>query len=124
MTGWVPFEEVPRYLHPADVGVILFQPTHYNNTIGLPNKLFEYMACYKPVVASDFPEMRKVIVEAKSGLLVDPTDPKAIADAIVYLFEHQEEARQMGERGRRMVEERYNWERMEERLVGVYEGIT
>jgi glycosyltransferase involved in cell wall biosynthesis len=56
-------------------------------------------------------------------VLVDPTDPDAIAEAIVYLMEHPEEARRMGENGRRAVLERYNWEEIEGRLLEVYQAI-
>ncbi len=124
ITGWVPHEEVSKYLNSANIGVVLFQPTHYNNLIGLPNKLFEYMASGKPVVASNFPEIRNVVIESKCGLLIDPTDPEEIARAIVYLLEHPEEAVEMGRNGRKAVEEHYNWERMEERLRGVYEAVS
>ena len=41
--------------------------------------------------------------------MVDPTNPKAIADAITYLYEHPDEARQMGERGKNAVINEYNW---------------
>jgi glycosyltransferase involved in cell wall biosynthesis len=124
ITGWVPHEEVSKYLNSANIGVILFQPTHYNNLIGLPNKLFEYMACGKPVVASNFPEIRNVVTTSKCGLLIDPTDSEEIARAIVYLLEHPEEAVQMGRNGRKAVEEQYNWEKMEGRLRGVYEAVS
>ena len=120
MLGWKPYEEVVNYINISDVGIILFQPTHYNNLIGLPIKLFEYMACGLPVVASNFPEISKVVKEADCGILVDPTNVDEIANAILYLLEHPEEAKRMGDSGRRAVEEKYNWERMEERLLGLY----
>jgi glycosyltransferase involved in cell wall biosynthesis len=100
MVGWKPHEEVVNYINISDVGIILFQPTHYNNLIGLPIKLFEYMACGLPVVASNFPEISRVVKEADCGILVDPTDVGEIADAIVYMLEHPEEAMMMGESGR------------------------
>ena len=124
ITGWVPHEEVSKYLNCANIGVILFQPTHYNNLIGLPNKLFEYMASGKPVVASNFPEIRNVVIESKCGLLIDPTDPAEIAEAIIHLLEHPQEAVEMGRSGRKAVEEQYNWEKMEGRLRGVYEAVS
>jgi len=123
MIGWKPYEEVVNYLNISDVGMILFQPTHYNNLIGLPIKLFEYMACGLPVVASNFPEISSVVKEADCGILVDPTDVDEIADAIIYMLEHPEEAEKMSENGRRAVEEKYNWERMEARLLELYEGL-
>ena len=123
ITGWLSYEEMCAYTRSAEVGVILFQPTHYNNWIGLPNKLFEYMASGKPVVASDFPEMRRIIEEGRCGLLVDPTDPGDIARAILYLLEHPREAEEMGWKGRKLVEEKYNWECMEKRLGEVYHRL-
>ncbi|MCK5734489.1 MAG: glycosyltransferase, partial [Candidatus Latescibacteria bacterium] len=71
-----------------------------------------------------FPEIRNVVIESKCGLLIDPADPEEIARAIVYLLEHPEEAVQMGRNGRKAVEEHYNWEKMEERLRGVYEAVS
>ena len=123
MIGQKPHEEVVNYINISNVGIILFQPTHYNNLIGLPLKLFEYMACGKPVVASNFPEIRKVVKEADCGILVDPTDVDEIANAILYLLEHQKEAKRMGENGRRAVEERYNWDKMEEKLLKLYRRL-
>ena len=46
-----------------------------------PNKLFEAMAAGVPVVASDLPGMAPIVREIGAGLLVDPTDPAAIAAA-------------------------------------------
>jgi glycosyltransferase involved in cell wall biosynthesis len=106
------------------IGLLVFQPDYYNAYIGLPNKLFDYMLCGLPVVASDFPEIRKVVGEAGCGVLVDPTDPDAIAEAIIYLLEHPDEARKMGENGRRAVEERYNWGEMEGRLLDLYRSLN
>ncbi|MGP8321586.1 MAG: glycosyltransferase family 4 protein [Methanosarcinaceae archaeon] len=117
---WIPHSDVVRYIETSTVGIILFQPTHYNNLIGLPNKLFEYMACRIPVIASDFPEIHKVVDESNCGILVDPTNIQEITDAILWLLEHPEEAEQMGDNGRKAVEETYNWENMEKRLFKLY----
>lgn len=124
LTGWLPYSEVPGRLMEADIGVILFQPVLYNNLIGVPNKLFEYMAAALPVVAPHFPEMGRIVHEVGCGVLVNPTDPEAVAHAIVRLLSHPEEAQRMGKQGRRAVEERYCWERMEEKLARVYDSVT
>ncbi|WP_243669690.1 glycosyltransferase [Methanoculleus chikugoensis] len=111
----------------GSIGLLVFQPDYYNAYIGLPNKLFDYMLCGLPVVASDFPEIRKVVAETECGVLVDPTDPPdAIAEAITYLLEHPDAARRMGgENGRKAVLERYNWGGRWRRgcLGGVYRAI-
>lgn len=124
MTGYLPYREMYETLCRGSIALLVFQPDYYNTYIGLPNKLFDYMLCGLPVVASDFPEIRKVVGGAGCGVLVDPTDPGAIAEAIIYLMEHPEEARRMGENGRRAVLERYNWGEMERRLLEVYQAIS
>jgi len=123
MTGYLPYREMYETLCEGSIGLLVFQPDYYNAFIGLPNKLFDYMLCGLPVVASDFPEIRKVVGDAGCGVLVDPTDPDAIAEAIVYLFEHSDEARRMGENGRKAVLDRYNWGEMEKRLLQTYRAI-
>ncbi|WP_244987663.1 glycosyltransferase family 4 protein [Methanoculleus chikugoensis] len=123
LTGYLPYREMYDTLRMGSIGLLVFQPDYYNAYIGLPNKLFDYMLCGLPVVASDFPEIRKVVAETECGVLVDPTDPDAIAEAITYLLEHPDAARRMGENGRKAVLERYNWGEMEKRLLGVYRAI-
>nr|WP_303715908.1 glycosyltransferase family 4 protein [Methanoculleus marisnigri] len=124
LTGYLPYREMYETLCTGSVGLLVFQPDYYNAYIGLPNKLFDYMLCGLPVVASDFPEIRKVVGGAECGVLVDPTDPDAIAEAIVYLLENPDEARRMGENGRRAVEERYNWGKEEVRLLSLYRSLN
>lgn len=122
-TGWVDYEIVFDYLIKAKIGVILLQPIYYNNIMGIPNKLFDYMAVGIPVVVSYFPNITEIVEESKCGLLIDPTDPQKVADAILYLLEHPKEAQKMGTSGRKAVEEKYNWENMEKKLLRVYDGL-
>jgi len=124
LTGYLPYREMYETLRTGSIGLLAFQPDYYNTYIGLPNKLFDYMLCGLPIVASDFPEIRRVVGEAECGLLVDPTNPDAIAGAIIHLMEHPEEAQSMGANGRRAVLEKYNWGGMEGRLLGLYRSLS
>lgn len=115
--------EVAELLGGARAGLVLLHPEpNYLNS--QPVKLFEYMGAGIPVIASDFPVWRNIIETAGCGLLVDPLDPTAIAEAIEYLWCHPNEALEMGRRGREAVENRYNWEREEEGLLQFYNGLT
>ena len=78
------------------------------------------MAAGIPVVASKFPNITEIVEESNCGILVDPTDPQEVTDAIIYLMEHPKEAEEMGSNGRRAVEEKYNWENMERELLQIY----
>jgi glycosyltransferase involved in cell wall biosynthesis len=119
---WVPYEEKERLSSQAAMGVITYLPCA-NNTSCLPNKLFDYMLVGLPVVASAFPLYREVVEPNRCGLTVDPTRPEAIARALDYLIEHPDEAKQMGENGRRAVLEKYNWERESQRLLQIYDVV-
>ena len=85
--------------------------------------MFEYMAAGIPVIASDFPLWREIVLGNQCGLCVDPMDPIAIANAIDYLVQHPAAARQMGENGRRAVLEHYNWSVEEAKLLIYYKNL-
>lgn len=123
ITGFVPYEIMYRKISEGGVGLILFQNTHYNSYIGLPNKLFDYMMCGLPVVASDFPEIRKVIQTSECGIVVDVEDVDSIVKGVKYLLDNPTEAQIMGERGRMAIEDEYNWDKMENKLLALYETI-
>jgi glycosyltransferase involved in cell wall biosynthesis len=115
--------ELARMLQHARAGLVLLHPEpNYLNA--QPVKLFEYMGAGIPVIASDFPVWRNVIESAECGLLVDPLDPAAIANAIDYLWSHPAEAAEMGRRGRAAVKARYNWSIEEQHLLRFYGGIA
>ena len=122
-TGFLPYREMYEKLNEGTVALLVFQPTYHNISIGLPNKLFDYMLLGLPVVASDLPEIRSVVTEADCGILVDPASVDDIADAISYLFEHPKEARRMGANGREAVLEKYNWSAMEADLLQTYRNL-
>ncbi|MBO5814116.1 MAG: glycosyltransferase [Alistipes sp.] len=87
------------------------------NAIGLPNgsygilKMFESMEAGLPILCSDVKINREIIQQYGCGICVDPYNVKAIGQAIRYLCTHREEAYNMGQRGRKAVKERFNWER-------------
>jgi glycosyltransferase involved in cell wall biosynthesis len=120
--GPIPHEKVFDVLVRSHVGLAILHPDP-NYVDSLPTKLFEYMAAGLPVVASNFPLWKEIVERNRCGITVDPLDPKAIARAIEYLITHPEEARRMGENGRRAVEEKYNWEKEGEKLLKLYEEL-
>lgn len=91
-----------------------------NHVDALPTKMFEYMSSGIPVIASSFPLWREIVEGNRCGICVDPFDPKAIAAAIDYLVWHPDIAQAMGERGRKAVLEKYNWDVQASRLTNFY----
>jgi len=120
----VPYEEVPAYIAASEIGLILFQPGRLNHTLAMPHKLFDYMREGKPVIAPDFAvEVAQILDDAEGGVLLEITDPQAIARAIIHLIRHPERARQLGANGRRAIEERYHWEREEPKLLAAFQSL-
>lgn len=120
--GTLPREGVDRLLADARVGIVVLRPLP-NYVESYPTKLFEYMLAGMPVVVSNFALWRKMVVETKCGLAVDPSDPRQLADALTWLFEHREQAAEMGRRGRELVRERYSWEREAAKLLRLYGSL-
>lgn len=122
MLGSLSHREVIKYVKRANVGLSLLQPLPKFEK-NIPQKVFEYMACGIPVVASDLSPIRAFIETSNCGILVDPTNPKQVADTLIFFLEHPEEARKMGENGRKAVVEKYNWEAESRKLITVYEDL-
>lgn len=120
----VPSDEVVAYAASATVGVSPIVDSCLNYRYSLPNKLFQYMAARLPVVASDFPQVREVVVGTGAGLVTDTRSPERIASALSGLLANPDEARAMGDRGRAAVEARYNWSTSADALLAVYERVA
>jgi len=120
--GYLPFEKMYSFMKSADIGLAIFLPEP-NHIAALPNKLFEYMAVGLPIVASDFPLWKEIIEGNNCGLTVNPLNAKEIAKVVEYLIEHPEEAKKMGENGRKAVLEKYNWEKESEKLINLYKEL-
>jgi glycogen synthase len=80
----------------------------------------EAMACEAPVVASAVGGILEVVEDGKTGLLVPPAQPAALAQAITRVLDNPDLARDMGKAGRRRVEEKFSWASVAERTEQVY----
>lgn len=117
--GTVSRAEVHRIMSESRAGLLFFHPEP-NHVDAQPNKMFEYMSAGLPVLASDFPLWRPLLVDAGSGLCADPLDPKAIAGVIRSLLDDPRRAREMGAKGREAVLTRYQWTFEEKKLTQLY----
>jgi starch synthase len=84
----VPSEDVVEAARGADCGVWTLPNLCKNFSYALPNKVFEYLFAGVPLLAADYPEVRRLVNRHQVGLLFDPYDPKSIASQIRSLNEN------------------------------------
>jgi glycosyltransferase involved in cell wall biosynthesis len=113
----VPHDEVPSRLAGWDLSVI----PSVCESFGVA--ALESAAMEIPVVASRVGGLVETVRDGCTGLLVEPEDPKALADAVVTLLRDPARRRAMGAAGRRMVAEQYDADRCLDRLVEVYRRV-
>lgn len=123
ITGLLSRQQLTTVINNATVGLVLFHPLP-NHVESFPTKMFEYMEAGLPVLASDFPLWRSIVLANKCGIVVNPLDVSEIATSLQYLMSNQVEARKMGERGRALVQGQYNWLSESEKLVSFYNRVT
>jgi glycosyltransferase involved in cell wall biosynthesis len=87
---------------------------------GLPFVLVEAAALGKPIVATAVDGVSEILEDGKTGLLVPPNDPSALADAVIRLLRDNEGARRLGERARALVPPRFPLRRMIEQTQNLY----
>lgn len=122
--GMIPFDEVKKIYSKSMIGMAV----HYSNQAKVEGslggvKLFEFMEAKLPVICTDYRLWEKIIKDNNCGICVDPRSVKCIENAIRYIIDHPEEARIMGENGRRAVIEKYNWGMQEKLLLELYGGL-
>jgi len=120
--GLLDRDGVAGELQKAYAGLVILHPEP-NYVASQPVKLYEYMCAGLPVIASDFPLWREIVTKAGCGLLVNPKDPREIAEAMTYLLTHPDEAEEMGRRGFEAIVDRYNWAQEEETLLRFYSKL-
>lgn len=118
-TGVVAYDRVPVYINASDICAAPFILAR-NAKIGLsPLKLYEYMACGKPVIASAISGVADVLEASGGGISVPPENPEALAEAISKLLENRESREKIGSKGLSYVTENYSWYSVAKQVDGV-----
>jgi glycosyltransferase involved in cell wall biosynthesis len=101
-----PRKQVPAYLSAADAALI---PLVRKRLFGaLPSKMFDAMACERPILLSAEGEALSILRQEQVGINVPPENPEVLCQAILELKNDPHQARQYGLRGRLAVVERYS----------------
>jgi len=120
--GRVPLDEVIPMTMKADAVFCMFDPGDPMHLIGSPNKLFEAMACGRPIICTRGTHSGEVTEQEDVGLAVEYTE-QALREAIIRLRDDPALRERLGRRGLRAAIDKYNWEKQEEKLLKLYESV-
>ena len=118
----VPQSELLELTAAADAGVIPYQATCLNNLYCTPNKLFEFIASGLPILATDLPEIRKLVQEQEIGLVGDTGSPRNLAALMDDFFSDEQRFASWKARGA-VARQLICWEQEEKKLMEIYETL-
>ncbi|WP_077046227.1 glycosyltransferase family 4 protein [Pseudomonas sp. KK4] len=118
----VSLADLPDYTASADIGVQPIENTCLNHFTTDSNKLFEYLIAGLPVVATDFPEIRRIVRAHEVGLLVREGDDQMLADALKSLV-NDSSLRSRLANNSKSASMSLNWEDQEALLIDLYHRV-
>ena len=125
--GVLPHEQVGAILHTCAAGLAIVD--YSDNSFGkigtLGNtKLFEYMNAGIPVICTDFLLWKNIIEKWNCGICIPPRDPVSLQEAMRFMINNPDRAKEMGANGRRAVLEEFNWGIEEKKLLALYRKVS
>lgn len=117
LAGELLHTEMPEVIASADIYV---RPSL---TEGLPMAILEALACAKAVIATDVGGTSEIIINRKTGLLIDPKDTKKLVTCLLELFDDKHLRKSLGEQGQNFVESRYTIEKVKRDYLNLYKEL-
>jgi glycosyltransferase involved in cell wall biosynthesis len=109
--GKIPYKEVPGIVANSIAGLSPKNNLGDRSNTGLsPLKVYEILACGVPAIVTDFPGQADLVRDNKCGLVIPSENPKALAEAVKYLYENKEIRGEMGLRGRETIVKDHSWD--------------
>jgi len=122
MLPQVPISDIAPYINTADVMLV---PLKLDDifTAFIPSKMFDFMACGKPVILGVDGEARAILEESGGGIYVEPDNPQALASLLLTLSSNREQLEDMGHRGRDYVLRHYLRDEQAKRLGQILAAV-
>lgn len=119
----VPLGDLPKYTKNAYVGFQVLNNINYNHYSASSNKLFEYMMAGVPVVACNFPEIKRVVEGEETGICIDSHKPEEIANAVNKLLKNPSLRTRYSENSIK-ASKLFNWEQEKELFINIYAAVS
>ncbi|MEO0162609.1 MAG: glycosyltransferase family 4 protein [candidate division WOR-3 bacterium] len=121
-TGWVSKEDLHNYYRTCSFFVLPAIYDKHGDTEGLGVVMIEAMSYSKPVIASNVGGITDVVINGYNGLLVKDNDPKELAEAIKRLVHDEALRKRLGDNAKKVIDERFNWDKIVDKLIELYEA--
>ena len=118
----MPYDELLEYTKIADLGLSLDKSTNLNYEYALPNKIFDYIQCNIPILASNRKEVTELINGNNIGFITDTHNPKKLADTVNFIFRNREIYRQY-KTNLALAAEKFTWENESKNLIEFYSNL-
>ncbi len=118
-----PHELIPDFYRASHVCLVPLKDREVFS-LTIPSKIFEIMACQRPVILGVRGESRSVLEEARAGIAVEPENASALADAILTLYNDPPKCKIMGANGRDFVRKHYSREKLSKKYVKFLTSIS
>jgi len=123
-TGRITSDLIPLYINSFDLCLNIHKGLSFDGYfLGWPVKLFEYLACGRPVICSSIPDVKEIIQNYNCGICVEPDNPKKFAEKIIFLIRNKKMCDMYGENGRKTVLENYTWKCAANKLLSEFENV-
>lgn len=120
LVGWKQQQEVIEIINNSDIMLAPSVTSKDGDREGIPVAFMETMAMGLPIISTYHSGIPELIKNGVSGFLVPERDVDALAEKLNYLIEHPEVWQKMGIAGRAFVEEYYNVDKLNDKLVEIY----
>jgi glycosyltransferase involved in cell wall biosynthesis len=114
--------ELVLYTHSADLGLSLDKDTNLNYRFSLPNKLFDYIQAGIPVLASDLPEIKRIVERYEIGRICHDHDPVSLAKLMKEMLE-DEQQRDHWKKQLPIAAEELNWDKEKKKFIEIFRNI-
>jgi len=121
-TGWKNLSDLYVILQKADFLIVPhLRSNHTDSTV--PHKLFQYIYTNKPVIVSDCEPLKRIIEETGAGVVYRNNSPEDLAKLLHKLITDKDYCDSFRNKGKKWIEEKYNWAKDAKRLIEVYESV-
>jgi colanic acid/amylovoran biosynthesis glycosyltransferase len=120
--GFIRYDKVAGQFCAADVFIMPCMVHPSGNRDGLPTVILEALAHRVPVIATDVAGIGEVIETGVTGLLIPPSDPQALADAVLQMVRNRDAALVMAARGRARVLQQFNQQDNHRRVLELFQA--